>query len=241
MRLQRRCSDPDVTADVLQDTFVAVWHAAAGYRGEGDVGAWVWGIAVRRLVSRVRVRQQPRPVGEEVLAAASPAVRSAEDELLVAAEYGDVGMALRAISPELRAVVQATVLDGLTTKEAGLQGIAVGLVAGLVGVAAILAVMAWSTWQRHRAVATPARSISTVVVAAAAFVALSRPLGNGLPLFPHAAGVEVWQRSAWCWAALAVASAAGLVVVLAFGGITRGYGGTDSPCCAAARRPTVGT
>jgi len=34
-------------------------------------------------------------------------------------EYGDVGVALSRLSPELRAVVQATVLDGLTTREAG--------------------------------------------------------------------------------------------------------------------------
>ena len=34
-------------------------------------------------------------------------------------EHGDLAGALRALSPELRAVVQATVLDGLTTREAG--------------------------------------------------------------------------------------------------------------------------
>ena len=35
--------------------------------------------------------------------------------MLLAVEYGDVGAALGRLSPELRAVVQATVLDGLTT------------------------------------------------------------------------------------------------------------------------------
>jgi RNA polymerase sigma-70 factor (ECF subfamily) len=33
-------------------------------------------------------------------------------------EYGDLGAALAKLSPEMRAVVQATVLDGLTTREA---------------------------------------------------------------------------------------------------------------------------
>jgi RNA polymerase sigma-70 factor (ECF subfamily) len=56
-------------------------------------------------------------------------VRSAEDELLVAVEHGDVGTALRRLSPELRAVLQATVLDGLTTREAArLLGIPAGTV-----------------------------------------------------------------------------------------------------------------
>ena len=45
-------------------------------------------------------------------------MQSAEDELLVAVEHGDLGTALLRLSPELHAVVQATVLDGLTTKEA---------------------------------------------------------------------------------------------------------------------------
>ena len=45
-------------------------------------------------------------------------MQSAEDQLLIGVEYGDVGAALRGLSPELRTVVQATVLDGLTTKEA---------------------------------------------------------------------------------------------------------------------------
>ena len=43
MRLQRRTSDPDLVDDALQDTFVAVWRSAASYRGEGDVGGWIWG------------------------------------------------------------------------------------------------------------------------------------------------------------------------------------------------------
>ena len=49
--------------------------------------------------------------------------------MVLAVQYGDVGAALASLSPELRAVVQATVLDGLTTKEAaGLLGIPQGTV-----------------------------------------------------------------------------------------------------------------
>jgi RNA polymerase sigma-70 factor (ECF subfamily) len=56
-------------------------------------------------------------------------VESAEDRVLLGVEYGDLAGALQRLSPELRAVVQATVLDGLTTKEAGrLLGIPAGTV-----------------------------------------------------------------------------------------------------------------
>jgi len=118
LRLQGRVSDPDLVADALQDTFVSVWRSASSYRGEGDVGAWLWGIAIRRLISRLRRAPQPQPASTDVIAAAAPVVDSAEDELLIAVEHGDVGDALRALPPELRRVVQATVIDGLTTKEA---------------------------------------------------------------------------------------------------------------------------
>ena len=50
-RLARRCNNPDAVADVLQDTFMALWKGAERWRGDGEVGAWLWGIAVRRLVS----------------------------------------------------------------------------------------------------------------------------------------------------------------------------------------------
>jgi len=118
LRLQRRTSDRDLVADALQDTFVAVWRSASSFRGEGDVGGWIWGIAIRRLISRLRARRADATPGDEVIAYVSPAVQSAEDQLLVGVEYGDVGAALHSLSPELRTVIQATVIDGLTTKEA---------------------------------------------------------------------------------------------------------------------------
>jgi RNA polymerase sigma-70 factor, ECF subfamily len=118
LRLLRRTSEPDLVADVLQDTFVTVWTTARRYRAEGDVGAWMWGIAIRRLISKLRGHREPAPASVEVISSAVPLVQSAEDELLVAVEHGDVGTALHRLSPELHAVVQATVLDGLTTREA---------------------------------------------------------------------------------------------------------------------------
>jgi DNA-directed RNA polymerase specialized sigma24 family protein len=39
VRLARRCSDREVVADALQDTFVAVWQRPATFRGQGDVAA----------------------------------------------------------------------------------------------------------------------------------------------------------------------------------------------------------
>ena len=60
----------------------------------------------------------PSPWRKVIIGAPRPLVQSAEDQLLVAVEYGDVGAAMRSLPPELRTVVQATVIDGLTTREA---------------------------------------------------------------------------------------------------------------------------
>lgn len=116
IRLSRRCNDDGVVADVLQDTFVAVWRGAGSYRGEGEVAGWLWGVAARRLVSRLR----RRGAAAEVLLAdvRGGFEASVEEQVLSGVEYGDLGSALARLSPQMRAVVQATVLDGLTAREA---------------------------------------------------------------------------------------------------------------------------
>jgi RNA polymerase sigma-70 factor, ECF subfamily len=113
LRLARRCNDSELVADAVQDTFVAIWHKPRSFRGDGDVAAWLWGIAIRRLVSRLRQRT-------DVAAAfgSSETVPAAEDEVLLSVEYGDMGAALARLSPEMRAVIQAVVLDGLSAREA---------------------------------------------------------------------------------------------------------------------------
>jgi RNA polymerase sigma-70 factor (ECF subfamily) len=122
-RLSRRCADAELVDDAVQDTFVAVWRNARTWDGSGEVAAWIWGIGVRRLIDLLRKRPAPMPL------VADTAVPSAEEQVLLGVEHGDLGGALARLSPELRAVVEATVLDGLTTKEAGrLLGIPAGTV-----------------------------------------------------------------------------------------------------------------
>ena len=54
---------------------------------------------------------------------------SAEEQVLLTIEYSDLGTALARILPQLRSVLQVTVLDGLTTREAArLLGIPEGTV-----------------------------------------------------------------------------------------------------------------
>ncbi len=56
LRLSRRCGDPGMVDEVVQDTFVAVWRGASRWDGRGEVAAWIWGIGVRRLLDALRRR-----------------------------------------------------------------------------------------------------------------------------------------------------------------------------------------
>jgi len=115
----------DAVDNALQDTFVAVWRKPGRYAGSGEVAAWLWGIAIRRLIDTLR--RQPR--ARALLLESEEAEPSAEEQVLLGIEHGDLGGALNRLSPELRAVVQATILDGLTTAEsAALLGIPPGTV-----------------------------------------------------------------------------------------------------------------
>ncbi|MFF0592374.1 RNA polymerase sigma factor [Streptomyces antibioticus] len=133
-RLTRRCADAEVVREVVQDTFVTVWRSAGGHGG-GEAGGWLWTIAARRLVDARRAqervtRAETRIVRADTAPDPQPApVESAEERVLAGLEFGDVGTALGRISPELREVLRATVVDGLTTREAArLLGIPEGTV-----------------------------------------------------------------------------------------------------------------
>ncbi|MFF8697249.1 RNA polymerase sigma factor [Streptomyces sp. NPDC015144] len=130
-RLERRCGDDETVREVLQDTFLTVWRSAGSHRGT-RVGGWLWVIASRRLVDAQRVHARSdlaaraERAGSGDRAATAP---SAEERVLAELEYGDVGAALDRISPELREVLRATVVDGLSTREtARLLGIPEGTV-----------------------------------------------------------------------------------------------------------------
>ena len=121
-RLSHRAADQSLVDEAIQDTFVAVWRKPGAFRGEGDVGAWLWGIAIRKLIDRLRRQRVPRLERRSV-------VESAEDVVLAGIGFGDLGRVMAGLSPELMAVVQTRILDGLSTREAArLLGIPAGTV-----------------------------------------------------------------------------------------------------------------
>ncbi|GLW49833.1 RNA polymerase sigma24 factor [Streptomyces sp. NBRC 14336] len=117
-RLRSRCADPGIVDDVVQETFLAVWRGSARYREEGDVAGWLWRIGSRRLVDALRGDGARGRLRQALARLRHREEASAEDRVLAGVEHGDLAGALIRLSPELRAVIQATVVDGLTTREA---------------------------------------------------------------------------------------------------------------------------
>ncbi|MFB9965916.1 RNA polymerase sigma factor [Sinosporangium siamense] len=118
VRLRRRCADDHIVAEVMQETYLAVWRAAGAFAGVaagGTAVGWLWTIAARRLVDAYRRRAHdtdpPAALASERLAPA------AEEEALARTVGGELGDALGRLAPELRQVLQALVLDGLTVRE----------------------------------------------------------------------------------------------------------------------------
>ncbi len=130
VRLRRRCADDDLVAEVMQETYLAVWRAAPAFAGAsvgGTAVGWMWTIAARRLVDALRRRARDTKAAVAAWPAAD--VPAAEDEVLDAVLGDAMGAALRRLSPDLRQVLQAMVLDGLTVREtAVLLGVPEGTV-----------------------------------------------------------------------------------------------------------------
>jgi RNA polymerase sigma-70 factor, ECF subfamily len=102
VRLRRRCGDDELVAEVMQDTYLAIWRAAAAFAGAsvgGSAVGWVWTIAARRLVDALR-RRAREARDAQVPPATMPAqvVPAAEDEALRATVGDEVGEALRRLA-----------------------------------------------------------------------------------------------------------------------------------------------
>jgi RNA polymerase sigma factor (sigma-70 family) len=129
-RLRRRCADEDVVAEVLQETYLAVWRAAASFAGSATAGSgigWLWTIAANRLVDafRRRARQGQLPAATRTETTAP----AAEDEVLAGQIGQELEGALLALPAELRDVLRAMVLDGLSVREtSALLGVPEGTV-----------------------------------------------------------------------------------------------------------------
>ncbi|HYY77876.1 MAG TPA: RNA polymerase sigma factor [Actinomycetes bacterium] len=82
--------------DVLQETFLAAWRGAAGYRQEGG-GGWLWGIARRQAALWLRRRGHAELLLPALVAADG---RRAADPAEAALSRAELADAVKALGPE---------------------------------------------------------------------------------------------------------------------------------------------
>ncbi len=122
-RLSTLTSSRDLAEEALQDTFVSAWRSARHYRGEGPVGAWLWGIARRRLVSLARRRSGALPTERDI----EP---PGPEEIAIAHEdAARVRLAVARLPVDQRAAIEAVVFEGRSVAEvAASLGVAEGTI-----------------------------------------------------------------------------------------------------------------
>lgn len=110
-RLSLGSGDGSLIEEALQDTFVAVWQSADAYRGDGEVGAWLWGIARNQFASQLRAASRRPPV----IDSSDFAAADRSDGLI---ELLAVSEAASGLPSHMQETLRALVVDGLSIGEA---------------------------------------------------------------------------------------------------------------------------
>jgi len=115
--------------DVLQESFLAVWRGARGYRPAGSPGGWLWGITRRQAALWLRHRD---PEGMPLAALAGRGGQHGGDPAEAAVSRAELAEAVRALGPDGSTTREVWRLmyveDRPVTEVAGLLGVPVGTV-----------------------------------------------------------------------------------------------------------------
>ncbi|GIF47300.1 RNA polymerase ECF family sigma subunit [Asanoa ferruginea] len=114
--------------DVLQETFLAVWRGAGGYRHDG-AGGWLWGIARRQAAMWLRRRGNPEHLLAALAADGDQRVPDPAEAALSRAELADAVEALGAAGSAQRETWRLMYVEDRTVAEvAELMGVPPGTV-----------------------------------------------------------------------------------------------------------------
>lgn len=104
---------PDHAGDVVQETFIKAWHAAATFDVDRELGPWLFTIARRSAVDALRRERRPTTGGH------SPEVDVAFEAMSFERtwERFEVRRAIDDLPPDERNVVRLAHLEGMTHSE----------------------------------------------------------------------------------------------------------------------------
>ena len=119
--LRRLCGDPDLAADLTQDTYRKAWDALPGFDGRSQFSTWLFRIAYTTFLNHLRRPRRLVPL-EEKHEAAVPDPAPAADEVVDRGVEGDrLRRAVLALPEDLRYTVTAVFWGELPVKEIARQ------------------------------------------------------------------------------------------------------------------------
>lgn len=119
--LRRLCGDPDLAADLTQDTYRKAWDALAGFDGRSQFSTWICRIAYNTFLNHLRRPRRFVPMDGE-LAATVPDPAPSADELAGQAAAGDrLRRAVLALPEDLRFTMAALFWGDLPVREVARQ------------------------------------------------------------------------------------------------------------------------
>lgn len=119
--LRRLCGDPDLAADLTQESYRKAWDALSGFDGRSQFSTWVCRIAYNTFLNHLR---RPRRLVsmDEGFEATVPDPAPSADEIVGQAAEGDrLRRAVLALPEDLRYTVTALFWGDLPVKEVARQ------------------------------------------------------------------------------------------------------------------------
>jgi len=115
--LRRLCGDPDLAADLTQETYRKAWDALPGFNGRSQFSTWLFRIAYTTFLNHLRRPRRLVPL-EEKHESAVPDPAPSADDLVGRAAVGDrLRRAVLSLPEELRFTVTALFWGDLPVKE----------------------------------------------------------------------------------------------------------------------------
>lgn len=120
--LQRRlCGDPDLAADLTQETYRKAWDALSGFDGRAQFSTWLFRIAYTTFLNHMRRPRRLVPLEEKHETAVPDPAPPADETADRSAEGGRLRRAVLSLPEELRFTVTALFWGDLPVKEVARQ------------------------------------------------------------------------------------------------------------------------
>jgi len=112
----------EISEDALQETFLAVWKGARGFKGKSTVKTWLFKIAHKQAVNWIRRNikdglQREVPIQDSDIEKVLGEKNSLEDKVIGNWEIHQLGKALNHLTPNHRAVIELSFVHNFSYSE----------------------------------------------------------------------------------------------------------------------------